>query len=314
MNPLRIVFAGTPDFALPSLNALAVSTHQLLAVYTQPDRPAGRGRKLTASPVKNWALKQQLPVYQPLNFKTPEAIDELSALKPDVLVVIAYGLILPKVVLDIPRLGCVNVHASLLPRWRGASPIQHAILHGDAKTGITIMQMDSGMDTGAMLMQAECSIVHDETGESLHDKLASLAPPPLVETLNALAEANISPTPQAHSKATYAPKISKQDALIHWQQSAMEIARQIRAFNPWPVAYTQASHTLVRILEAETVAKSSREEPGKILTINREGMVVATGEGLLVIKRLQFPGSKVLAVADWLNAKHQALCCGMVLS
>ena len=314
MNPLRIVFAGTPEFALPSLNALALSAHRLLAVYTQPDRPAGRGRKLTASPVKNWAEKQQLPVYQPLNFKTPEAIDELAALQPDVLVVIAYGLILPQAVLDIPRLGCVNVHASLLPRWRGASPIQHAILHGDEQTGVTIMQMDSGMDTGAMLMQAECSIASDETGKTLHDKLASLAPPPLLDTLNALAEGNISPTPQAHSKATYAPKISKQDAFINWQQPAVAIARQIRAFNPWPVAYTKAPDTLVRIIAAETSHQSCPQKPGTILTITKEGIGVVTGDGLLVIKTLQFPGTKVLAITDWLNAKHQALCCGMVLS
>lgn len=313
MNPLRIVFAGTPEFALPSLKALAATKHQLLAVYTQPDRPAGRGRLLTASPVKEWALAHQLAIYQPLNFRDPETVDELRQLKPDVMVVIAYGLILPKAVLDVPQFGCINVHASLLPRWRGASPIQHAILHGDEQTGITVMQMDAGMDTGDMLMQAEYTIKPTETAGSLHDRLASLAVIPLLRTLEALAEQRVKPIPQDNTKATYAPKINKQDALIDWNQPAILIERQIRAFNPWPVAYTHAHHAIIRIYEAEALKEPCRQPPGKVLAVTKEGLQIATGEGVLAVTKLQFPGSKALRVSDWVNAQSSQSLLDTVL-
>lgn len=313
MNPLRIVFAGTPEFALPSLKALAATKHQLLAVYTQPDRPAGRGRLLTASPVKEWALAHQLAIYQPLNFRDPETVDELRQLKPDVMVVIAYGLILPKAVLDVPQFGCINVHASLLPHWRGASPIQHAILHGDEQTGITVMQMDAGMDTGDMLMQAEYTIKPTETAGSLHDRLASLAVIPLLRTLEALAEQRVTPIPQDNTKATYAPKINKQDALIDWNQPAILIERQIRAFNPWPVAYTHAPHAIIRIYEAEALKEPCRQPPGKVLAVTKEGLQIATGEGVLAVTKLQFPGSKALRVSDWVNAQSSQSLLDTVL-
>lgn len=302
MSALNIVFAGTPEFGLPCLDALACATHRVSAIYTQPDRPAGRGRHLQPSAVKTWALAHAIPVYQPVNFKTPEAREELAALQPDLMVVIAYGLLLPPSVLSIPRLGCINVHASLLPRWRGASPIQQAILQGDEKTGVTIMQMDTGLDTGACLTTATCSIDKQETAASLHDKLAQLAPAPLLTTIAALAQGTAVATPQDASHATYAPKITKLDANINWQAEAITIERQIRAFTPWPIAYTQLGDTLLRIHQAQCIEGNTQAAPGTIISINKEEMLVATGKGLLQVHKLQFAGSKVITVNDWINA------------
>lgn len=314
MKPLNIVFAGTPAFTLPCLDAIAASKHNLQAIYTQPDRPAGRGRKLQASAVKEWAQAHQLPIYQPLNFKSKEAIDELKALAPDVMVVIAYGLILPQAVLDIPRLGCINVHASLLPSWRGASPIQHALLFGDEKTGITIMQMDSGMDTGPMLVQVSCTIASNDTATTLHDKLAELSTAPLLETLDKIAMGIQEATEQDNTLATYAPKINKTDAAIDWYQSAKVIDQKIRAFNPWPTAYTQLHHDLImRIHQAQVIADSSTHLPGTILAIDKHGIRVSTGHGVLLIERIQFPGGKAITIAEWLNAKRDNLSVNMVL-
>jgi methionyl-tRNA formyltransferase len=312
MSKLNIVFAGTPAFGLPSLDALLHSSHHLLAVYTQPDRPAGRGRKLQASAVKEWALAQQIPVYQPINFKNPEAIAELAALKPDVMIVIAYGLILPKAVLEIPKLGCINVHASLLPRWRGASPIQSAILHGDTESGVTIMQMDVGMDTGAMLRKVSCPVSSSETAGSLHDKLAQMSAQPLLETLNDLANQTAKPEIQNNELATYASKINKEDALINWQQTAIEIDRKIRAFNPWPIAYTIFGEDILRIHQAKIVVLPSTHVPGTVINIDKKGMLIATGDQALLVEKIQLPGAKIITIADWLNSSksqvHPGFC------
>lgn len=310
---LNIVFAGTPAFTCPALDALAASKHHISAVYTQPDRPAGRGRRMQASPAKQWADAHQIPVYQPLNFKNQAAQDELKALKPDILVVIAYGLILPQAVLDIPRLGCINVHASLLPNWRGASPIQASLLHGDAETGVTIMQLDAGMDTGPMLARATCKIPENATANSLHDTLAQLAAEPLLETLDALAEGRAHPVVQDHEHATYAPKITKQDALIHWYKPAIHIERQIRAYNPWPIARTEADGQTLRIHQARALEQITDAEPGTVLSLDATGMRVATGEGILCIETIQFAGGKALSVSDWLNAGKQTLYSGLKL-
>ena len=313
MSNLKIVFAGTPAFGLPCLDALA-QTHEIQAIYTQPDRPAGRGRKLQASAVKEWALARDIPVYQPLNFKNPEAIAELAALKPDVLVVIAYGLILPKAVLDIPRLGCVNVHASLLPYWRGASPIQHAILHGDSESGVTIMQMDVGMDTGDMLHKVSCPITNTDTAATLHDKLAAISAPPLLKALEELANNTAKPQMQDNSLATYAGKINKEDALINWQRDAKEIDCQIRAFNPWPIAYTFLHDEVLRIHQAHVVDMDSSQAPGTVVHLDKKGMLVATAHKGLLVEKIQLPGGKVITVADCLNSSKSPLYVGLVFS
>lgn len=310
---LNIVFAGTPSLGIPCLEALFSSHHQLTAVYTQPDRPAGRGRQLLASPVKEWALAHHLPVYQPSHFKQPETINELAALKPDIVLVIAYGLILPRTVLDIPRLGCINVHVSLLPRWRGASPIQQAILNNDKETGITIMQMDAGLDTGPILTKISCPIEQGETAGELHDRLATLAVSPLLKALDDLASGQATFEPQDDRFATYAPKITKEDALIHWHQSAKQIDCQIRAFSPWPVAQTLAGEVTLRIHQAAVVTKHHSALPGTILSIDKHGILVACREDAIIIQRLQFPGGKAMSVADWLNAHHHQLHVNLVL-
>lgn len=306
MSSLSIVFAGTPAFGLPALQAISTSKHQLKAVYSQPDRPAGRGRKLQASEIKRWAQEQHIPVFQPLNFKTPEAVAELACLKPDVLVVIAYGLILPRRVLAIPRLGCVNVHASLLPSWRGASPIQHAILHGDEFSGVTIMQMDAGMDTGDMLLQVSCPLAPHETAATLHDKLAQMSIEPLLTTLDLLAENKAHPTPQDNALATYAPKIDKDDARINWATSAKLIDQQIRAFNPWPIAFTQLHDEMIRIHQAVIEPLGEPVLAGTILAIDKKGMLVATAKDAIRIQKLQFAGGKSISVSDWMNGGRYA--------
>ncbi|KTD03733.1 methionyl-tRNA formyltransferase [Fluoribacter gormanii] len=312
MSTLNIVFAGTPEFGLPSLEALLHSKHHIKAIYTQPDRPAGRGRKLQASAVKEWALSQKIAVYQPVNFKNPEAIAELAALNPDVMVVIAYGLILPKAVLEIPRLGCINVHASLLPRWRGASPIQSALLHGDTESGVTIMQMDAGMDTGAMLHKVSCPITTSETAQTLHDKLAQISAHPLLQTLDELAAQTAKPEIQNNELATYASKINKEDACINWQHSATEIDRKIRAFNPWPIAYTTLREETLRIHQAKVVDQSFSQAPGTVISIDKKGMLIATGDLSLLVERIQLPGGKVISIADWLNSSKAQVDAGFV--
>jgi methionyl-tRNA formyltransferase len=310
---LNIVFAGTPEFTLPSLEALALSSHQLLAIYTQPDRPEGRGQKLKASSVKNWAMARKIAIYQPINFKEEAALAQLAALRPDVIVVIAYGLILPPQVLAIPKFGCVNVHASLLPRWRGASPIQHALLHGDKETGITIMQMDTGMDSGPKLAEVSCPIFPEDTAGHLHERLAQLAVEPLLDTLAAIERGVIRGRPQDDTQATYAGKINKADAKINWHKTAEEIHNQIRAFNPWPIAYTAVGSEILRIYQAYVEDISFAAAPGTVLALNKEGILVATGKKALRIETIQFPGGKVMSVADWLNAKRSNLQVNVVM-
>ena len=304
---LRIIFAGTPDFAVPSLEALVEAGHALMAVYTQPDRPAGRGQKIQASPVKQYARQHGLPVFQPHTLKNLLEVDRLQALEADLMVVVAYGLILPQSILKIPRLGCLNVHGSLLPRWRGAAPIQRAILAGDTETGVTIMQMDKGLDTGAILMKAACSLTPADTTASLLPQLAKLGAETLVRTLNTLS--TLKPEPQNNQNATYAPKISKKEALIDWQQSADFISKQIRAFNPWPVAFTGSEKTPIRIWQACPLFDLSIQgfNPGQLIKASAEGLDVATGEGVLRIEKLQKAGGRILTAADIPQAEQIAL-------
>jgi len=313
MSGLNIVFAGTPEFGLPCLEAISQSPHHLKAIYSQPDRPAGRGRKLQASAIKQWALAHDIPVYQPLNFKSSSIVDGLASLTPDVMVVIAYGLILPKAVLEIPRLGCINVHASLLPRWRGASPIQHAILHGDSESGVTIMQMDAGMDTGAMLSQVICPVNSTDTTTHLHDKLAELSAKPLLHVLEKLQQNKSRAEKQQDGLATYAGKISKEDALINWQNPAITVDRQIRAFNPWPIAYTLLGDEVLRVHQARVIDTETNEKAGTILSLSKTGILIATGSKILQVEKIQFPGANTISVIDWLNAGKSQLYAGLVL-
>lgn len=302
---LRIIFAGTPDFAAAHLQALLGSEHQVIAVYSQPDRPAGRGKKLSASPVKELALAHNLPVYQPLNFKSPEALAELQSLNADLMVVVAYGLILPKAVLDAPRLGCINVHASLLPRWRGAAPIQRAIEAGDSESGVTIMQMDVGLDTGDMLVKASCPILPEDTAATLHDKLITLGKPALLTTLAQLQNGSAQAQQQDDSQSNYAPKLSKEEAALNWQLSAEVLARQVRAFNPFPVAHTKPAGSSddqrIRVWAASAKPQTANAIPGTLCHIDEQGLWIACGEGQLVLQHLQLPGKKAMAVSDILR-------------
>jgi len=299
---LKIIFAGTPIFAASSLQALLNSEHEVLAVYTQPDRPAGRGRKLTASPVKTLALEHDLPVLQPESLRDEQTQQALADWQADVLVVVAYGLILPKPVLVAPRLGCINVHASLLPRWRGAAPIQRAILAGDEQTGVTIMQMDVGLDTGDMLHKVVCFIENTDTAETLHNKLATLGATALCDTLELLSNGTAVPEKQNDADANYAEKLQKAEAQIDWTQSAQVLARTVHAFNPWPVAFTRVNDKNLRIWLAQAMDAASDATPGTVLTESREGIDVATGDGVLRIHQLQLPGGKTLDARQFLNA------------
>ncbi|HEY9030943.1 MAG TPA: methionyl-tRNA formyltransferase [Kangiella sp.] len=307
-NSLKVIFAGTPDFAASSLAAVLESQHQVVAVYTQPDRKAGRGKKISMSPVKELALKHDIAVEQPVNFKTAEALNQLADYKADVMIVVAYGLLLPQAVLDTPRLGCINVHASLLPRWRGAAPIQRAIQAGDTESGITIMQMEAGLDSGPMLLTASLPITDQDTGSSLHDKLAEQGAQLLVEALDKLSDNQLNPTVQDDSLATYAHKLSKAEAQLDWKFSAQELERTIRAFNSWPVAYSLLAEATVRVWQAYVIESNSNSQPGTILQANSDGILVACGEGSLLLTELQLPGSRAMAVKDLLNApKNQQL-------
>ncbi|MEW7976432.1 MAG: methionyl-tRNA formyltransferase [Candidatus Sedimenticola endophacoides] len=298
---LRIIFAGTPDFSVPPLRALLSSPHPVVAVYTQPDRPAGRGRKLAPGPVKQTALEGGGAVFQPRNFRDEADLARLEAHRADLMVVVAYGLILPQRVLDAPRLGCINIHASLLPRWRGAAPIQRAIQAGDAASGITIMRMELGLDTGPMLLKRVCPIAPEETGGSLHDKLSLLGAEALMEALPGIAAGGIGAQPQDDAQANYARKLEKAESRIDWRQGAREIERQVRAFNPWPVAQADLDGQPLRIWEAVAL-EGAQETPGRVLDESRRGIDVATGDGVLRITRLQMPGKRAVAAADFLNA------------
>jgi len=303
-TPLNIVYAGTPEFAAVALQALIDSPHNIIAVYTQPDRPAGRGRKLKASPVKELALAHDIPVYQPESLKEAAEQAKLAALEPDVMVVAAYGLLLPREVLAIPPMGCLNIHASLLPRWRGAAPIQRAILAGDAETGITIMQMDEGLDTGDMLYKLATPIAVTDTAQKLHDRLAELGARAIVEALEGLQAGTLAAEKQHDAEACYAKKLHKSEAAIDWTQPAALIARQVAAFNPWPVAQTQNGEEVLRIWEACALDETSAQAAGSVIHTDRQGIDIACGEGVLRVLRLQRPGGKPQAAADFLNANQ----------
>jgi methionyl-tRNA formyltransferase len=305
---LRIVFAGTPDFAAQHLAALIKSAHQVVAVYCPPDKPSGRGKKLTACATKQLALQHGIPIEQPQNFKALADREILAAYQADVMVVVAYGLLLPAEVLAIPRLGCINVHGSLLPKWRGAAPIQRAVEAGDKETGVTIMQMDEGLDTGDMLLKASCEISATDTSASIYEKLAHLGPNALLTCLHDMALGQHQPVPQDNALATYAHKLSKEEALIDWQLPAQVIERKIRAYNPWPVAQfvyheqINKSHT-IKVWQASVESYSGQAKAGTIVAVNKQGIVVATGDQALRLTQLQLPGKKPLSVADVLNGR-----------
>lgn len=308
---LRIVFAGTPEFAAVPFQSLLDHGYNVVAAYTQPDRPAGRGRQPKASPVKELALAHNIPVYQPLSLKDPEAQAELAALKPDLMIVVAYGLLLPQSVLDIPRLGCINIHASLLPRWRGAAPIQRAIQAGDQETGVTIMQMEAGLDTGPMLHVAKTPVNDNDTGGSLHDRLAQLGAQALLEALPGIATQTIDAQAQDDSQSNYARKLDKAEAHVDWTRPALELDRLLRAFNPWPVAQTTLAGQTLRLWQADPVADNGT--PGTILRADKDGIVVACGDGALCLKTIQIAGGKAVSAADFINGHGQLCQPGTVL-
>jgi len=302
---LRLVFAGTPDFAVPSLRACLASGAEVAAVYTQPDRPAGRGRKLAPSPVKQAALAAGVPVEQPETLRDAAARERLRAHAPDLIVVVAYGLILPRRVLAIPRLGCWNVHASLLPRWRGAAPIQRAILAGDAETGVDLMQMEPGLDTGPVLLEARTPIAPDDTGGTLHDRLAALGAELLAEGLARVRCGEpLVARPQAAEGVVYAHKLDKAEAKLDWTEPAAALARKVRAFDPWPVAEAELHGERVRLWSAEAIAAQVASAPGTLVATHRDAIDVATGDGLLRIRELQREGGRRVSVRDWLNARR----------
>ncbi|AXA22596.1 methionyl-tRNA formyltransferase [Pseudomonas putida] len=308
---MRIVFAGTPEFAAEHLKALLASPYEIVAVYTQPDRPAGRGQKLMPSAVKALALAHDIPVYQPQTLRNADAQAELAALKPDLMVVVAYGLILPQAVLDIPRLGCINSHASLLPRWRGAAPIQRAVEAGDAESGVTVMRMEAGLDTGPMLLKVTTPISADDTGGSLHDRLAQLGPGAVVQAIAGLADGSLQGEVQDDALATYAHKLNKDEARLDWSRPAVELERLIRAFNPWPVCHSTLDGETVKVLGANL--STGKGEPGEILSASKDGLVVACADGALSLTRLQLPGGKALAFSDLFNSRREKFASGKVL-
>ena len=309
---MRIVFAGTPDFAASHLSALLDSEHEVIGVYTQPDRPAGRGKKLSASAVKQLALAHQIDVYQPDTLKSIGAQETLASLQADLMIVVAYGLILPKAVLNTPRLGCINVHGSLLPKWRGAAPIQRAVWAGDSKTGVTIMQMDEGLDTGDILATFELDIEASDTSASLYAKLADLGPPSLVKTINDIE--SIKPLAQNNEEATHAAKLSKQEAYLDWQQSAEQLERNIRAFNPWPVAWFSHNEQVIKVWKAELGSQTNSEalltKPGEVLKFDKSGLHIASLDGVLIITEMQLAGKKAQAVDQIVNGQAQLFSAG----
>ena len=302
---MRIVFAGTPKFAVKSLSVLNQSEHKVVAVYCQPDRPKGRGKVLTACPVKIFAEENNLLVIQPEDFKDKQSQTQLALLNPDVMVVAAYGQILPKAVLEIPKLGCLNIHASLLPRWRGAAPIERAILEGDRETGISIMKMNEGLDTGNILLDKKCTISNHETAQTLHDTLSNIGANAILETLNMLP--TLKARPQQNNEATYAEKVTKDEAQIDWHQSAEKISRVIRAFNPRPIAYTNAmakqfKNRVLRIIEAEIVNRQTTNSPGEVIKYDKDVCYIATSNGVINLKKVQLSGKNKVSIKDFNNA------------
>ena len=319
---LRIIFAGTPVFAAHHLQALIDSEHEIVAVYTQPDRPAGRGKKLTPSPVKVIALENGLAVEQPLSLKDSDAQATLKNYDADVMVVVAYGLLLPQAVLDTPTYGCLNVHGSLLPRWRGAAPIQRAVEAGDTETGITIMQMDKGLDTGDMLLKVSCEITATEASASLHDKLMEMGPAPLLDVLSKLKENGLTPEKQDDALACYAEKITKQEAEIHWHEPAQKIIKKIQAFNPFPVAYSFFNDARIKFYSAKILENSDSSEKamienataGEIIFFNEKGLAVACGEQAIVIFTLQLPNKKAMTCQALINGYSDYFSVGQLFT
>ncbi len=301
---LRIVFAGTPEFSVPCLESCRASGADVVAVYTQPDRPAGRGRKLTPSPVKQAALAAGIPVEQPETLKTIDARETFAAYRPDLMVVVAYGLILSRKILAIPRLGCWNVHASLLPRWRGAAPIQRAILAGDAESGVDLMQMEAGLDTGPVMLERRTAITRDDTGGSLHDRLSLLGADVLAEGLRrTIAGESLRTHPQSDEGVMYAHKLEKAEARLDFTRAAIALERQVRAFDPWPVAEGEIAGEPVRIWSARAMEQSHHAAPGNVIAAQRDGIDIACGEGVLRVTALQRAGGKRISAADYLNAR-----------
>ncbi|MDY0973251.1 methionyl-tRNA formyltransferase [Siccibacter turicensis] len=313
-DSLRIIFAGTPDFAAHHLDALLASAHQVVGVFTQPDRPAGRGKKLMPSPVKVLAQEHNVPVFQPASLRPAENQQLIADLNADVMVVVAYGLILPKAVLDMPRLGCINVHGSLLPRWRGAAPIQRSLWAGDAETGVTIMQMDVGLDTGDMLYKLSCPVTAQDTSATLYDKLAGLGPQGLLETLRQLATGEAQPEVQDDTLVTYAEKLSKEEARLDWRLPAEQLERCIRAFNPWPVSYFIIDEQPVKVWKASVLETESSAAPGTILDAGKQGIQIATARGVLNIEELQPAGKKAMKAHELLNSRREWFTPGSVLA
>lgn len=319
-TPLNIIFAGTPDFAAQHLAALIQSEHNVVAVYCPPDKPAGRGKKLTACATKELALANNIKVEQPVNFKSELDQKALANYQADVMVVVAYGLLLPEVILNAPRLGCINVHGSILPKWRGAAPIQRSLEAGDAQTGVTIMQMDKGLDTGNMILTSTCDITLEDTSSSLYEKLAQLGPKALLDTLGLMATNNYQQIPQDNTLATYAKKLDKTEAELDWSLSAEVLDRKIRAYIPWPVAQitfkeaVDAKEQRIRIWQAQAVSYSGEAKPGTIIDASKSGISVATSQGALKIESLQLPGKKALSAADILNSRSQWFKVGNMIT
>ncbi|WP_340681069.1 methionyl-tRNA formyltransferase [Paraglaciecola sp.] len=312
-SKLKIIFAGTPEFAAIHLQALIDSEHQIVAVYSQPDRPAGRGNKLQASAVKKLAVEHNITVLQPASLKGPQAQAELAALGADIMVVVAYGLILPLAVLDAPRLGCINVHGSLLPKWRGAAPIQRAIWAGDTATGVTIMQMDEGLDTGPMLLERSIPIEADDTSASLYHKLSSIGPQALIEYLHNIQ--TLVPIKQDSALASYAKKLSKDEAFINWHHSAAQLERNVRSFNPWPVCYFELKDLTIKVWRSEIALDSAydKSQPGQILRVDKLGILVKTTKDSLLLQNLQLPGKKPMNCTDILNGRSDLFIVGSII-
>jgi len=305
---LKIIYAGTPEFAVPALKSLLRSEYRLVAVYSQPDRPAGRGRKMQQSPVKKFALEHELPVFQPTSFSDGSALDDLRVLNADLMVVAAYGLLLPPAVLEVPRLGCINIHASLLPRWRGASPIQQAILAGDENSGVTLMKMDKGLDTGAMIASRSVAIDPSWNAAELHDALAPLGARLLLESLDNIEQTLQQAQIQDESLATYAPRLTKQQAEVDWNKPVEELLREIRAFNPWPVSYTFFGDDNLRLWSARINAEVEPESPGYVVAHDTDGVYISCGKGVLQLTELQFAGRNKCSAAQALNARNLGGC------